>query len=108
VITEISPLAYRAFDICIVCGDPYGQPALSQRCLRRHWQWQDRPCQKCGRAIDYRSPRKLEDGSVHPRSLTIARIVPPAEGKRRGWSTAEINALSNFAPRHAACPKIRN
>lgn len=97
------PVLFRGTDICRDCGEPYGQDALTTRCLRRHWRWQDRPCGKCAGAIDYRSPRKLDDGTVNPKSLTVARIVPSARAKKLGWGIEMINALSNKQPVHAVC-----
>jgi hypothetical protein len=97
------PVLFSGSDICRDCGEPYGQDGFSTRCLRRHWRWQDRPCERCAGAIDYRSPRKLDDGTVNPKSLTVASIVTPAQGKRRGWDKELINALSNKQPVHAVC-----
>jgi hypothetical protein len=102
---KVYPALFRNSDICRDCGEPYGQDALATRCLPRHWRWQDRPCEKCGGSIDYKSPRKLDDDTVNPKSLIVARIVPPAEGKRRGWDKELTNALSNKQPVHAACAK---
>jgi hypothetical protein len=101
------PVLFRGSNICRDCGEPYGQDALSTRCLRRHWQWQDRPCEKCTGVIDYRSPRKLDDGTVNPKVLTVARIVAPVQAKALGWGLEQINALSNRQPVHAACARSR-
>jgi hypothetical protein len=101
------PVLFPGTDICRDCGEPYGQDALTTRCLRRHWRWQDRPCEKCAGSIDYRSPQKLDDGTVNPKSLVVGRIVPPAEGRKLGWGLGLINALSNKQPVHAACAKAR-
>jgi len=105
---ETYPVLFRGSDICRDCGEPYGQDALSTRCLRRHWRWQDRPCEKCAGSIDYRAPRKLDDGTVNPKSLTVASVVSPAQGKKLGWDKELTNALSNKQPVHAACSKARS
>jgi hypothetical protein len=102
------PALFPGTDICADCGEPYGQDGFSTRCLRRHWAWQDRPCEKCAGAIDYRSPRKLDDGSVNPKSLTVATIVPPVQGRKLGWDKELINALSNKQPVHVACAGARS
>jgi hypothetical protein len=102
------PVLFAGSDICRDCGEPYSQDGFSTRCQRRHWVWQDRPCERCAGAIDYTSPRKLDDGTVNPKSLTAISIVTPAEGKRRGWGKGLINALSNKQPVHAACAKARS
>jgi hypothetical protein len=105
---ETYPALFRGSDICRDCGEPYGQDALSTRCLRRHWRWQDRPCEKCAGSIDYRAPRKLDDGTVNPKSLTVASVVSPAQGKKLGWDKELTNALSNKQPMHAACAGARS
>ena len=106
--TSAYPALFAGSDICRDCGEPYSQDGFSTRCQRRHWVWQDRPCERCAGAIDYTSPRKLDDGTVNPKSLTAISIVTPAEGKRRGWGKGLINALSNKQPVHAACAKARS
>jgi hypothetical protein len=68
--------------------------------MRRHWHRMQLPCAKCHGVIDYTAKKTAE-------ALVIGRIVAPAEGKRRGWTKVEINALDNFEPRHASCPKAR-
>jgi hypothetical protein len=102
------PVLFRGSSVCRDCGEPYGRDALTTRCLRRHWQWQDRPCGKCAGVIDYRSPRKQDDGTVNPKVLTVARIVPPVQAKALGWGIEQINALSNKHPVHAACARTRS
>jgi hypothetical protein len=102
------PVLFSGSDICKDCGEPYGQDGFSTRCLRRHWRWQDRPCEKCAGSIDYRAPRKLDDGTVNPKSLTVASVVSPAQGKKLGWDKELTNALSNKQPVHAACAGARS
>jgi hypothetical protein len=103
------PVLFVGSDICRDCGEPYGQDALTTRCLRRHWRWQDRPCEKCAGSIDYRSGRFLPGTkTVNPKSLEVGRITSPAEGRKLGWGLSLINALSNKQPVHAACAKARS
>lgn len=97
------PVLFHGSDICRDCGEPYGQDAFSTRCLHRHWRWQDRPCGKCAGVIDYKAKRKLDDGTINPKSLKVARIVPAPRAKALGWNTEQVNALSNKQPVHAAC-----
>jgi hypothetical protein len=101
------PVLLHGTNICRDCGESYGQDALCTRCLRRHWQWQDRPCGKCAGVIDYRSPRKLDDGTINPKVLTVARIVAPVQAKALGWGLEQTNALSNRQPVHAACARSK-
>jgi hypothetical protein len=102
------PVLFASSDICRDCGEPYGQDALSNRCLRRHWRWQDRPCEKCAGTIDYRTgPFLPGTKTINPKSLTVGRITPPAQAKALGWGIEAINALSNKQPVHAACARAR-
>jgi hypothetical protein len=106
--SSVYPVLFHGTDLCRDCGEPYGQDALTNRCQPRHWRWQDRPCERCAGAIDYRSPRKLDDGTTNPKSLVVGRIVSPAEGKKLRWGKELINALSNKQPVHATCAKARS
>jgi hypothetical protein len=106
---ETYPALFRGSDICRDCGEPYGQDALSTRCLRRHWRWQDRPCERCAGSIDYRAERFLPGTkTVNPKSLQVGRITSPAQGKKLGWDKELTNALSNKQPMHAACAGARS
>jgi hypothetical protein len=103
------PVLLAGTDTCRDCGEPYGQEGLTNRCLRRHWRWQKRPCARCSGAINYDAPRFLSDDedegerAVNPKSLLMGRIVPPARGRALGWGLEQIDALWNRQPVHAAC-----
>ena len=75
--------------------------------VRNHWKDKRAPCARCGRAIDYDGPRFLVaiNGKrrQNPRYLHVGHIVDRYLAKRYGWTEAEINAISNTQPEHAAC-----
>lgn len=83
-------------------------PALStyrwMKVVRPHWQALRRPCARCGRMIDYDSPRYYTGTRrVNPATLVVGHIVGRDEAYQLGWPDERINDISNTQPEHARC-----
>lgn len=67
--------------------------------VKAYWRRERGPCARCGREIDYDTvPR-------YWRSLDVGHIVGRDEAKARGWTRAQINAVSNTQPEHQRCSR---
>lgn len=87
-------------------ADPLLTSDYWRKTVRGHWLAKRLPCTRCGRAIDYDGPRLVVvrgRRKVNPRSLVVGHKVGRHEARRRGWTDAQINALSNTQPECAKC-----
>lgn len=83
-------------------------PALSSyhwmKVVRPYHQVRGLPCARCGKPIDYQAKRYIPGTrKVNPISLAVGHIVGRHEARAKGWTEAQINAISNTQPEHARC-----
>jgi 5-methylcytosine-specific restriction endonuclease McrA len=70
---------------------------------RKYWQTMRLPCARCNGVIDYTGPLYLPSGRQNGKYLVVGHIVSVADATRLGWTSQQINALSNSQPECLSC-----